>query len=287
MSLLSIRTTLKPDIGASPSDLVYGEGLSIPGELLPATQVDDQELRRLRRQQLANLRLEVERLQPIPTSAHRQPQVHLPPNLDSATHVFVRRGGVQPTLASPYEGPYRIAGRTPAGFNVHLPGRGIEEVALARVKPAFVEDEPQDDPQDLDEEIPPSPPPPGRPPGVRTRIPERTDRLTRFQSARTRTDPETPQPTPAPEQANPPPMEDEPAPLPTPAPEQVVPPPVEDEPAPSVPVAAQVPEDRSARQTPIRYFSKENERRFSRQRPRINVNSFANAVFDHIGYPQS
>ena len=35
MALLSIRTTLKPDVGASPADLVYGEGLAVPGDLLP------------------------------------------------------------------------------------------------------------------------------------------------------------------------------------------------------------------------------------------------------------
>ena len=32
--LLSIRTTLKPDIGASPAEMVYGEPISIPGTLL-------------------------------------------------------------------------------------------------------------------------------------------------------------------------------------------------------------------------------------------------------------
>ena len=35
MTLLAIQTTLKPDVGASPADLVYGEGLALPGEILP------------------------------------------------------------------------------------------------------------------------------------------------------------------------------------------------------------------------------------------------------------
>ena len=132
-----------------------------------------------RQRQLANLRVEVERLQPTSTSAHRQPQVHLPSNLDTATHVFVQRGGVQPTLASPYAGPFKVAARTATGMKVHLPGKGIEEVALARIKPASVDEDPQNDSLDLDDEIPPSPPPPGRRPGIRTRIPEPTDRQTR------------------------------------------------------------------------------------------------------------
>ena len=41
MTLLALRTTIKPDIGASPSDLVYGEGISIPGQLAGPPQLDD------------------------------------------------------------------------------------------------------------------------------------------------------------------------------------------------------------------------------------------------------
>ena len=261
MSLLSIRTTLKADIGASPSDLVYGEGLSIPGELLPDAPIHEGELHHQRQQQLANLRLEVERLQPTPTSAHRQPQVHVPPDLATATHVFVRRGGVQPTLASPYEGPFRVASRTASGVKVHLPGRGIEEVALARIKPAFVDEDPENDSLDLDEEVPPSPPPPGRRPGVRTRFPEPTDRQTRAQQA-------TKQRPAAPEQAGPAQSNEAPS-----TSNQHDPPAAENDPAPVAP-------EEPAR--PVHRFTKESQRRFSKERPRVNLNSFANLISDHI-----
>lgn len=186
-AMLSIRTTLKPDVGASPADLVYGEGLALPGELLSSQTPSDDQLQRERRELLANLRMEVERLQPTPTSAHRHPRVYLPQNLATATHVFVRRGGVQPPLMSPYEGPYRVAGRTEFGMKVHLPGRGVEEIALARIKPAHVSvDEEESNPQDLDGEIPPSPPPPGRRPGWRTRPPSATTRVTRQEARNSR-----------------------------------------------------------------------------------------------------
>ena len=68
--LLSIRTTLKPDVGASPADLVYGEGLAVPGEMLPSIPSTDVQLARQRAAALNQLRLEVARLQPVPTSAH-------------------------------------------------------------------------------------------------------------------------------------------------------------------------------------------------------------------------
>ena len=120
-------------------------------------------------------------MQPKPTSAHRKPVVYIPPALADATHVFVRRGGVQPSFATPFEGPYRIVERTDAGYRVSLPGGRQEIVALARLKPAHLDmDDAVGDPvQDLDDARPPSPRPPGRPPGPRTRRPEPTDRTTR------------------------------------------------------------------------------------------------------------
>ena len=181
MVLLALRTTVKPDIGASPSDLVYGEGISVPGQLVGPPQLDDAELLRQQRSTLRNLQVEVERLQPKPTSHHRTAQVHIPEDLATATHVLVLRGGVQPSLTAPYDGPFRVISRGPNGFRIQFPGRGSDLVALARLKPAFVSrDTPaRESDSDPDDDIPPSPPPPGRRPGPRTRQPAPTTRVTR------------------------------------------------------------------------------------------------------------
>ena len=181
MTLLALRTTVKPDIGASPSDLVYGEGITVPGQLIGPPQLSEEELLRQQRSTLSNLRVEVERLQPKPTSAHRVPQVHIPDELATATHVLVRKG-LQPSLTAPYEGPYRVISRHPNGFRIQLPGRDSDIVALARLKPAIVAEEEERDEEDENDVTPPSPPPPGRPPGVRTRQPEPTSRQTRSSS---------------------------------------------------------------------------------------------------------
>ena len=55
MVLLQIGTTLKPDIGSSPADLVYGEGLTLPGSLLGEFAEDGSAIRRQQRSSLANL----------------------------------------------------------------------------------------------------------------------------------------------------------------------------------------------------------------------------------------
>ena len=178
MTLLALRTTVKPDIGASPSDLVFGEGITVPGQLVGPPNLNPEELLRAQRSTLNNLRVEVERLQPKPTSAHRAPRINVPDELSTATHVLVRKG-VQPSLTAPYEGPYKVIARTPTGFRLQFPGRGTDIVALARLKPAIVAREDERDEEDDNEVTPPSPPPPGRPPGIRTRQPAPTTRQTR------------------------------------------------------------------------------------------------------------
>ena len=187
LALLAIRTTLKPDIGASPADLVFGDALALPGDVVQtADPIDDQSQQR-QAALLANLRVEVSRLQPTPTSAHRNPKTFIPGELATATHVFVRRGGVQPSLSAPYEGPFRVVSRNPAGYYVRLSRGRTERIALSRLKPAHVsrDQDDEEEPQDLDDEGPPSPRPPGRRPGIRTRQPAPTTRQTRSATSRT------------------------------------------------------------------------------------------------------
>ena len=193
-TLLSIRTTLKPDIGASPADMVFGEGLAVPGELLPDNPSDDTQEREQRKHLLDNLRLEVARVQPKPTSAHRRPRVNLPEELQTASHAFVRRGGYQTSLATPYVGPYRIIDRHQDSFRIAVPGAQSENVNIARLKPAIM---PQDDNSAEDDngnEPPASPPPPPRP-NRRPRHPNQQTNRSTSARAPARPNPTNPNPS--------------------------------------------------------------------------------------------
>ena len=277
-SLLAIRTTLKPDVGASPADLVYGEGLSVPGLLLPSRQVDDTS--DSRRRVLEHLRLEVARLQPTETSAHRTPRVNVPDSLAHASHVFVLRGGFQPALTSPYMGPFRVVSRGNDSYRIALPGRGIDSVNIARLKPAIVADD--DDVDGVHPETPPTPPPPGRRPGVRTRVPEHTDRATR----RTVRFQDPPAPSTSSQAAPEPPLpveedvfefDEETRPV-----EDNVPvdEPIRVEDPPQPPPRADPPPP-AAR--PQRFFTRPQDRHFSRQRPHTSYGSVLNAILErHI-----
>ena len=184
-SLLAIRTTLKPDIGASPADMVFGEGLSVPGELIGTNPATDDDAQQQRQRTLDHLRLEVARIQPTKTSSHRQPAVHLPENLRTATHVFVQRGGVQPSLATPYVGPYRVVERQQNSFKIAIPGGTTERISIARLRPAVMPSDENETPP----ASPPSPPRPGRRPRPPANAPQTTTRQTRSSSNRQNDDP--------------------------------------------------------------------------------------------------
>ena len=269
-TMLALRTTLKPDVGASPSDLVYGEGLTVPGTMFPATPPGDAEQARLQRQTMNDLRLEVARLQPKPTSTHRYPAIYLPDDLQTASHVFIRRGGVQPSFTTPYTGPYRVVSRAPNTFKVSIPGRGREAVAIARLKPAFL----ADDDNNPERDEPPEPRPPGRPPGIHTRTPAATDRRTRASTAGPSSQAAAQEPQQAPEipptPPSPPPQEPQPPPQP--------PPPQAPQPQPPAPEPPQFQPGNPA-PAPRRTFSRPTPKNFSyRGGPRINYAASLSAI---------
>ena len=226
-------------------------------------------------------------MQPTPTSAHRVPHVQLPADLRTASHVFVRRSGVTTALSTPYTGPFRVVAREPTHFRVAIPGRGVESVALARIKPAHQAPLDENIPEEEPSVTPPTPPPPGRRPGVRTRIPEATDRATRSSSRpstsrRSEAPPSVPDPSPSPSS--------------TPLPEDISPEPIDDplplhseEPTPG----PSRPNTTDSRSDPVRsndsngsvprFFSNPASRKFSANRGRVNYSSSLRSVLrDHL-----
>ncbi|KAJ1518995.1 hypothetical protein ONE63_011376 [Megalurothrips usitatus] len=105
--LLGLRSALKEDIGASTADLVYGEPLRLPGDLLTQpsnTPPPAAELPNL----LARIRKQVELLRPQPASRHGRKAVFTFPALATATHVYLRDDTVRGALQPPYTGPHAV-----------------------------------------------------------------------------------------------------------------------------------------------------------------------------------
>lgn len=132
--LLSHRSTLKEDIGATPAEMVYGESIRLPGEFLeegkpvPASEFVEQ------------LRLTMRKQRRNQASDHdtRRP-TYLQPALKTCKFVFVRIDRVTQPLTPPYEGPFRVIKRKEATFIIDMKGKQ-EEITIARLKAAYVEE---------------------------------------------------------------------------------------------------------------------------------------------------
>jgi hypothetical protein len=129
--LLGIRTAFKEDLQASMAELVYGEPLRIPGELLAAspTTGDPSEL-------ITQLR-HFEQLRPVPASRHSSPAVFVHKDLADSTHVFHRQDAVRRPLDPSYSGPYKVLARTKKTMRIAINGRPVT-VSTDRVKPAYI-----------------------------------------------------------------------------------------------------------------------------------------------------
>jgi hypothetical protein len=135
---LGMRTAFKEDLQASVSELVYGEQLRIPGELLAASPTT-----RHQSELMTHLRRHFEQLRPVPSARHATPDIFVHKDLSDSTHVFLRQDAVRRPLDPHYSGPYKVLGRTKKTLRISMHGRPVT-VSTDRVKPAYIMVEPDD-----------------------------------------------------------------------------------------------------------------------------------------------
>jgi hypothetical protein len=129
--LLGMRTAFKEDLQTSVAELVYGEPLRIPGELLAAapTPRDPPEL-------ITRLRRHFERLWLVPAAHHASPAIFVHKDLADSIHIFLRQDAIRRPLDPPYSGPHRILGRMAKTLRIAFNGR-LVTVSTDRVKSAY------------------------------------------------------------------------------------------------------------------------------------------------------
>ena len=129
--LLGLRAAFKEDIQASAADMVYGEPLRIPGELVVAgpQHVDSSVF-------IQQLRSTVNKLRPTPASHHATPGAFVHHDLSTCSHVFLRQDGIRRSLQPPYSGPFSVLSRTDKTFTILIRDKS-SVVSADRVKPAF------------------------------------------------------------------------------------------------------------------------------------------------------
>ena len=141
MVLLGIRTCLKSDLGCSTAELVYGTTLKLPSDFFitptpnripdPSSYVD-------------RIKSGMQSLKPTPPREQLR-HSHVPADLVSCTHVFLRHDGHHKPLQPPYHGPYKVCKHMDKHFTVDVKGKS----ALHRLKPAYLDELPTPQPHPL------------------------------------------------------------------------------------------------------------------------------------------
>ena len=127
--LLGIRTTLKEDLSCTSAEMVYSTTLRPPGDFFSAPAIEDPT------SFVSRLRSSMQHLQFVPTRWHGRHAVYLPPDLHTATHMYVRRDSHKPPLTRPYDGPFQVLRRFDKHFTLDINGK-TKEITVDRLKPA-------------------------------------------------------------------------------------------------------------------------------------------------------
>ena len=129
--LLGLRSSIREDSACSPSDLLYGTHLRLPGDLLqpssPPPALSDFAL---------HLRSVMKSSAPMPVVWHGSASSRVDPSLERVSHVFVRVDAVKRPLVPPYDGPFPVLKKSAKTFDI-LKNEKTITVSIDRLKPAF------------------------------------------------------------------------------------------------------------------------------------------------------
>ena len=129
--LLGLRSTERADLGCSPAELFYGNSLRLPQDFYHAAP----EVTPDPASYLSRLREFAHTLQPSASRPAATP-VHLSPDLQTCTHVFVRNEKRR-SLEPPYDGPFPVLRRSDKYFSVDIRGT-TRVISIDRLKPAHL-----------------------------------------------------------------------------------------------------------------------------------------------------
>ena len=135
--LLGARSAVKELSGRSAPEIVYGTTLSLLGEFSHKYIVDAHT-------DLDNysdkLCVAMSRLRLCPPRDSPQNNIFQYKEIDTCSHVFLRRIAIAPPLTAPYDGPYKVIVRSGRVMKILIKGK-VEAVSLDQVKPAHLDSE--------------------------------------------------------------------------------------------------------------------------------------------------
>lgn len=131
--LLGIRTAIKEDISCTAAELVYGQTLRLPAEIV----VTDSNLMPNTADILNKLRDFSQTIRPVDTRKPISTSSYIPKALNTCDYVFIRVDKIKPALTAPFEGPFKVIRRLRKHFVVQIRGKN-NSISIDRLKPALI-----------------------------------------------------------------------------------------------------------------------------------------------------
>ncbi|XP_051162403.1 uncharacterized protein K02A2.6-like [Leptopilina boulardi] len=145
--LLGIRAAWKDDLQSTAAEMVYGQTLRLPGELLTSSSQSSTATA----EYVQTLRNHIQQLRPVNGSRHGERRTFIFKDLATAESVFLRHDGPKSRLQLPYDGPFKVVSRSEKAFKINMNGREVT-VSIDRLKPAYVMEDNDDNFDDNNEE---------------------------------------------------------------------------------------------------------------------------------------
>ncbi|XP_064475810.1 uncharacterized protein LOC135389707 [Ornithodoros turicata] len=134
--LLGVRSAVKQDLSCSSAKLVFGTTLRLPSEFFhtsaqPSTAAPEY---------IDRLRHTFAQIRPTDTRVPSNRPHHVPHELATVSHVYLRTDATRKSLHPPYSGPHLVLSRSPKHFTISVNGHK-DTVSIDRLKPAHVDNE--------------------------------------------------------------------------------------------------------------------------------------------------
>ncbi|XP_037929404.1 uncharacterized protein LOC119686931 [Teleopsis dalmanni] len=131
LMLLGLRTTPKLDLNASPLEMLFGNPLCVPGQMLSDFKQKSQET-----DFVLSLRRALAKVKSVESSRHCHPSVYVPRDVITCKHVYFRVDRAR-SPHMPYEGPFEVLRRNEKTSLIVCRGR-VVTVSNDKLKAAYL-----------------------------------------------------------------------------------------------------------------------------------------------------
>lgn len=131
--LLGIRTAFKTDLKCSAAELVYGQPLRIPGEIVVKSNQSESSS-----PDIEKFKKAMQSLFPQKPRQSKHDLCYYPKNFNDCTHIWLRVDAVRTGLQPPYQGPYKVTRKMEKFWVIERNNKEVT-VSIDRIKPAHLE----------------------------------------------------------------------------------------------------------------------------------------------------